>query len=120
VLLIGFGAGLFGHGTLTLTMNRAPSEQAGLALGAWGAVQATAAGAAVATGGVARDLLDVAARHGWLGSSLAVPATSYAIVYAVEIVLLLATLVALRPLIETRRKLPPPQTPPPALWSAQP
>jgi BCD family chlorophyll transporter-like MFS transporter len=43
VLLIGFGGGLFGHGTLTVTMNRAPTDQAGLALGAWGAVQATAA-----------------------------------------------------------------------------
>ena len=42
--LIGFGAGLFGHGTLTATMNLAPKNQTGLALGAWGAVQATAAG----------------------------------------------------------------------------
>ena len=41
--LIGFGAGLFGHGTLTATMNHAPPDQRGLALGAWGAVQATAA-----------------------------------------------------------------------------
>ena len=36
-LLIGFGAGLFGHGTLTATMNLAPKGQSGLALGAWGA-----------------------------------------------------------------------------------
>ena len=52
-LLIGFGAGLFGHGTLTATMNRAPPSQRGLALGAWGAVQASAAGIAVAVGGIA-------------------------------------------------------------------
>jgi BCD family chlorophyll transporter-like MFS transporter len=51
VFLIGFGGGLFSHGTLTLTMNRAPRDQAGLALGAWGAVQATAAGIALAAGG---------------------------------------------------------------------
>jgi MFS transporter, BCD family, chlorophyll transporter len=54
VFFIGLGAGLFGHGTLTLTMNRAPKEQVGLALGAWGAVQATAAGAGVALGGLGR------------------------------------------------------------------
>jgi hypothetical protein len=56
VLVIGFGAGMFGHGTLTVTMNRAPKEQTGLALGAWGAVQATAAGVAVALGGIVRDV----------------------------------------------------------------
>jgi hypothetical protein len=51
------GAGLFGHGTLTATMRSAPREQVGLALGAWGAVQATAAGIAVALGGIIRDLV---------------------------------------------------------------
>ena len=34
--LIGFGAGLFGHGTLTATMNFAPRNQTGLALGRLG------------------------------------------------------------------------------------
>ena len=56
--LIGFGAALFGHGTLTATMNRAPKHQAGLALGAWGAVQATAAGLAMALSGTLRDLVN--------------------------------------------------------------
>ncbi len=56
VLVLGFGGGLFGHGTLTATMNNAPEGQRGLALGAWGAVQATAAGVGVAAGGVIRDL----------------------------------------------------------------
>jgi len=98
VLLIGFGAGLFSHGTLTLTMNGAPPGQAGLALGAWGAVQATAAGAAVAAGGLGRDLVQWAAGRGWLGESFSGPATGYAAVYAIEILLLVATLVALRAL----------------------
>jgi MFS transporter, BCD family, chlorophyll transporter len=98
VLLIGFGAGLFSHGTLTLTMNGAPAGQAGLALGAWGAVQATAAGAAVAAGGLGRDLVQAAAGRGWLGEAFAGPATGYAAVYAIEILLLVATLVALRAL----------------------
>jgi BCD family chlorophyll transporter-like MFS transporter len=55
--LAGLGAGLFGHGTLTATMRAAPRAQIGLALGAWGAVQATAAGVAVALGGVIRDAI---------------------------------------------------------------
>ena len=60
--LIGFGGALFGHGTLTATMNRAPKHQAGLALGAWGAVQATAAGLAMALSGTLRDLVNAVGR----------------------------------------------------------
>ena len=91
VVLIGFGGGLFGHGTLTMTMNRAPREQAGLALGAWGAVQATAAGVAVALGGVLRDAMAALATQGFLGPALNGAGTGYAVVYAIEIVLLLGT-----------------------------
>jgi MFS transporter, BCD family, chlorophyll transporter len=98
-LLIGFGGGVFGHGTLTLTMNRAPREQVGLALGAWGAVQATAAGAGMALGGVLRDLVGALAMGGHLGASLARPATGYAAVYALEILLLALTLVVMGRLI---------------------
>ena len=92
VAVVGFSAGLFGHGTLTLTMNRAPREQAGLALGAWGAVQATAAGVAVALGGILRDIVSAMAARGWLGPSLDQPATGYA---AVEM-LMPATIVVSR------------------------
>lgn len=106
VLAIGLAAGLFGHGTLTLTMNRAPRDQAGLALGAWGAAQATAAGVAIALGGVGRDLVDAVAMRGWLGESLARPVTGYAAVYAVELVLLVLTLLVLRGLVGAQR-LPP-------------
>jgi BCD family chlorophyll transporter-like MFS transporter len=88
VVLIGFAGGLFGHGTLTLTMNRAPREQVGLALGAWGAVQATGAGVAMALGGVLRDTADaLLARDG----AAAPPAAGYIAVYTIEIALLLAT-----------------------------
>jgi MFS transporter, BCD family, chlorophyll transporter len=66
VFFIGCGGGLFGHGTLTMTMNRAPKDQVGLALGAWGAVQATAAGVAVAAGGILRDLFVALASIGQL------------------------------------------------------
>jgi len=88
-LLIGFGAGLFGHGTLTATMNLAPKTHSGLALGAWGAVQATGAGIAIALGGILRDL---AAMHG--GATF-----GYTFVYALEMVLLVLTIIAIRPLI---------------------
>ncbi len=97
--LIGFGGGLFGHGTLTATMVGAPSEARGLALGAWGAVQATAAGVAVAFSGVLRDIVGGLATQGRLGSSFMVPATGYSSVYALEIVLLVVTLIAMVPLI---------------------
>ena len=92
ILLIGFGAGLFGHGTLTATMNLAPQNQRGLALGAWGAVQATAAGAGMALGGVIRDLV----------AMFAGVYSGYMVVYSIEIILLFATLIAMAPLI--RRK----------------
>jgi BCD family chlorophyll transporter-like MFS transporter len=103
VLLIGFGAGLFGHGTLTVTMARAPRDQAGLALGVWGAVQATSAGVAVALGGIGRDVFAALASRGFFGSSLAGPATGYAAVYAIEIVLLLGTIVVMGAFVGTRR-----------------
>ena len=88
--LIGFGAGLFGHGTLTATMNLAPRSQAGLALGAWGAVQATAAGLAIASGGILRDV--VAGLAPGLGAAFA-----YDCVYGLEMALLVTTLVAMVP-----------------------
>jgi BCD family chlorophyll transporter-like MFS transporter len=93
-LLIGFGAGLFGHGTLTATMQQAPRHQTGLALGAWGAVQASAAGAAIALGGVLRDVVAGIAPAGPLGA-----ATGYDAVYGLELVLLLATLAMMVPLV---------------------
>jgi MFS transporter, BCD family, chlorophyll transporter len=89
-LLAGFGAGLFGHGTLTATMRSAPRDQIGLSLGAWGAVQATAAGLAIAVGGIARDAI-IATEA--VGSTAATPYTS---VFMFEIGLLaLALLLAL-------------------------
>jgi BCD family chlorophyll transporter-like MFS transporter len=102
VFLIGFGGGLFGHGTLTATMNLAPPEQRGLALGAWGAVQATGAGIAMALGGVIRDLVNYFAMNSYFGPALIDPSTGYIAVYALEIVLLIATIVAMAPLIKQR------------------
>jgi BCD family chlorophyll transporter-like MFS transporter len=92
VVLIGFGAGLFGHGTLTATMNSAPPGQAGLALGAWGAVQASTAGAAMALGGILRDLV----------AQFTDSATAYSTVYSIEVVLLLLTVLIMKPLVKTK------------------
>uniref|UniRef100_UPI0035CC350A BCD family MFS transporter n=1 Tax=uncultured Sphingomonas sp. TaxID=158754 RepID=UPI0035CC350A len=101
--IIGFGGGLFSVGTLTAAMAIADSEalegRTGLALGAWGAVQATSAGAAIAIGAIVRDLVSAAATAHDLGQTLAGPATGYGVVYALEIVLLLATLIVLGPLV---------------------
>jgi BCD family chlorophyll transporter-like MFS transporter len=101
--LIGLGAGLFSHGTLTATMQSAPKEQVGLALGAWGAVQATAAGLAMAIGGVARDLVVAFGNTGsFLGREFAGAATGYVVVYIIEVILLMATLVCMAPLVKKR------------------
>ena len=98
VALVGFGAGLFAHGTLTASMNMAESDATGLALGVWGAVQALAAGLAIAAGGLIGDGVAFLASSGRLGSVLATPATGFTAVYLFELVLLFATLVALGPL----------------------
>ncbi len=99
VMAVGFGGGLFGHGTLTATMNHAPKDQAGLALGAWGAVQASAAGLGVAIGAPVRDL------GGALPSLVASlgPASGYTLVFLLEIALLLAAIVTMVPLLSRGR-----------------
>jgi BCD family chlorophyll transporter-like MFS transporter len=95
VMAVGFGGGLFGHGTLTATMNHAPPHQAGLALGAWGAVQASAAGLGIAIGAPIRDL---AALSPALGAALG-PAAVYTLVFGLEIVLLVVAIAAMIPLL---------------------
>ena len=103
VTLIGGGAGMFAHGTLTATMGLAKPQDRGLALGAWGAAQATAAGLAIALSGAINDLGTALADSGALGEALVTPATGFAMVYAIEIVLLLATVVAIGPLVRSPR-----------------
>ncbi len=100
--MIGLGGGLFSVGTLTAAMAISDEGRTGLALGAWGAVQATCAGAAIAVGAFARDVISAAAVARDLGTTLANPSTGYASVYCVEIILLLATIVALGPLVRGR------------------
>ncbi len=92
-LAAGFGAGLFGHGTLTATMRSSPRDQIGLALGAWGAVQTTAAGVSIAIGGVLRDVLIAQ------GGQATAPASAYVPVFALEMALLIIAIVVARPLL---------------------
>lgn len=97
--VIGLGAGLFAHATLTACMRAAPPDKIGLALGLWGAVQATCGGAAMALGGALRDGVTLATSAGILGAGLDGPATGYVVVYAFEIALLFAAIAAAGPLI---------------------
>ena len=98
---IGFGGGLFAVSTLTSAMTMPAEGLAGrgLALGAWGAAQATAAGASIAIGGALRDGINSLALNGKLGEALATPTTGYSFVYHSEILLLFLTLFALGPLL---------------------
>lgn len=98
-VLIGFGGGLFAVGTLTAAMGLADGGHSGIALGAWGAVQATAMGTAIALGGAIRDMGTALAAEGALGPALTGPATGYSFVYHLEIALLFATLAAIGPLV---------------------
>ena len=101
--LIGFGAGLFSVGTLTAAMHLGEGGRAGLALGAWGAAQATAAGLGTAAGGIIRDIVNGLAQTGALGPVLDRPGIGYSAVYHIEIALLFATLAAIGPLVRRRR-----------------
>ncbi len=103
VLLIGFGSGLFAVGMLVTAMSFDNRHLSGLVLGTWGAVQATATGAAMAMGGALRDLVSGLAQSGALGDVLNSPVTGYSVVYHLEIYLLFVVLIALGPLLRRTR-----------------
>jgi BCD family chlorophyll transporter-like MFS transporter len=98
-LMIGIGLGMFSVGTLMEAMALAKNETAGMALGAWGAVQATCAGAGIAIGGILRDVVAMLVQGDAATATLAMRSTGYSTVYVLEIALLLAGLVALGPLV---------------------
>ena len=103
--LIGFGGGYFAVSTLTAAMTLPTEGLAGrgLALGAWGAAQATAAGLSTLIGGALRDVVNSMAMSGAWGQALANKATGYSVVYHAEIALLFVTLIALGKLITRNR-----------------
>jgi BCD family chlorophyll transporter-like MFS transporter len=102
-LFIGVGLGLFSVGTLMEAMSLAREESTGLALGAWGAVQATCAGLGIALGGLLRDGIALLVQSDAPAASMAIRATGYGTVYILEIALLLAGLAAIGPLVGYRR-----------------
>ncbi|MEO1576026.1 MAG: BCD family MFS transporter [Pseudomonadota bacterium] len=95
---IGFSAGLFAVGTLVSAMNLARDGDSGMALGAWGAVQATSAGLAIALGGAVRDGVSAMVEQGALGPAFSVDTAGYGAVYHIEILLLFVTLIVIGPL----------------------
>ena len=101
---IGLGGGLFSVGMLTAAMDLASSGSGGMsgfALGAWGGVQATAAGLAIGFSGMLRDGISQLAASGFLGEAFAGPAAGYLVVYQIEIVLLFATLAVIGPMVRS-------------------
>ena len=104
VFFIGVGAGLFSVGMLVAAMDLARVAGSGIALGAWGSVQATATGIGVALGGALRDGLDVAIQTGSLGPAFESTSASYSIVYQLEVVLLFVTLIIVGPLAKFTRE----------------
>jgi len=99
--LIGFGGAVFGHATLTATMKSAKQGKTGLAIGAWGAVQATAAGLAMALGGTIRDFVNLIPGSETLVGDIP-GAAGYFAVYGLEILLLVVTIGAILPLVRIR------------------
>ena len=102
--LIGVGAGLFYVGTLAATMELADRELSGVAIGAWGAVQATCLGVSLAIGAFVSDLMPALAEAGHVGEVFLHPAAGYSVVYSIEIVLLIAMVVAAWPLARFSRR----------------
>jgi BCD family chlorophyll transporter-like MFS transporter len=107
--LIGFGGGLFSVGMLLSAMAMTDALHAGMVLGAWGAVQATASGIAMALGGVTRDVVGHLAEQGLLGEALVSPVTGYSVVFHIEMYMLFCVLIALGPLVSRKRPTSAPQ-----------
>ncbi|MEM7764020.1 MAG: MFS transporter [Pseudomonadota bacterium] len=104
VFFIGFGAGLFSVGTLVAAMDLSRVAGSGLALGAWGAVQATATGIGIAVGGGLRDVFADFIDKGLLGPAFTASSASYSLVYQLEVFLLFATLIVIGPLARFTRE----------------
>jgi BCD family chlorophyll transporter-like MFS transporter len=101
--MMGMGEGLFAVGTLSAAMGLRDATQHGIALGAWGAVFATAEGSSMAVAGVIRDAMLHGIESGRITGAMADPSVPYSLVYHIETLLLFATLVALGPLVRLVR-----------------
>ena len=99
IAMIGLGNGWFSVGTLSASMELSEKGQSGVAIGAWGAAQATMQGGGVLLGGALRDAFTTLATRGALGVGLSSASVGYSFVYHVEIGLLFLTLVIIGPLV---------------------
>ncbi|MEO1293233.1 MAG: PucC family protein, partial [Pseudomonadota bacterium] len=79
---------------LTATIRGATRDRVGLAIGAWGAVQATAAGIGIALAGILRDVTLLA--HAGDGDAATSP---YLFVFGLDIVFLTAAALTLLPAV---------------------
>ena len=102
-LLIGFGNGLFSVGTLLRVMSLPSHGEHGLALGAWGAVQASCAGVAMAVAGLIRDTVSAGHQVPRLPMVEPMPGPGYVATYALAVLGLFVLMVVLGPLAARRR-----------------
>ena len=103
--MIGFGSGLFAVSTLIAAMELDESSGNGLALGAWGSVQALAVGLSMSSGGILSDVIGSLGAKGALGPALTGPWSGYNAVYQIEMILLFVTLIVIGPLARHSRSL---------------
>ena len=103
-LFIGFGNGLFSVGTLLRVMALPHHGEHGLALGAWGAVQATCAGIAMAVSGFIRDFVAAAMATSSPQGVDPFPGLGYVATYVLAVIGLFVLLVVLGPLAAKRRE----------------
>ena len=98
---VGLGSGLFAVATLIAAMTLPVTQNTGrgLVLGVWGAAQATAAGSAIALGGILRDVFAQLANSGAFGPNWTGPSLGYIAVYQTEIILLILCLFIHAPLL---------------------
>ena len=107
-LFIGFGNGLFSVGTLLRVMSLPHQGEHGLALGVWGAVQATSAGIAMAVAGAIRDQVGAVMVGVRAPFADPMPGLGYIAAYLLAVVGLFVLLVVLGPLAARRRADVPP------------
>jgi BCD family chlorophyll transporter-like MFS transporter len=103
VFLIGCGVGFFSVSCLISAMKLEVDGYTGLALGAWGAVQATAMGLGVAFGGILRDGISSLVSFGFLGDTFSPESAGYLAVYHLEIFLLFFVLILIGPLVQNAK-----------------
>lgn len=87
VMFLGFGTGLSTVSNLSLMLDMTTAANVGLFIGAWGMANAVSRLAGTVLGGVVRDLVTQIAQN---------PVTGYVVVFAIEALMIVVSLVMLR------------------------